>query len=297
VLRAVLLLALVFDGSHFVLLERGVRTTLAADGTPLSSSSDQNVALASSGRGSLSISISRGNAYAARQNDTVLLGPASEAAAAWDGTRYAVAWRDGGRLALGFLGDSGGVSTPIEVAGDADDFVLAARDGVTLVAWAAGRSLFARTAAGAAVPIGTGELGDAAGGKDGFVVTTLSGGALVAQHLDPAGNLDASYTLAASTRGARITRERYAYALAWPDGNRVLGMRLDPFGMTQGPFVVATLDAPVDDVAIAATPAAETLVAYASHGAGAFAKTIDDTGPGKTLPVPATAAHRRAAGH
>lgn len=285
---------LVFDGSHFVALQRGVQTSLAADGTPLTSNaSDDSVALASSGRGALSISIVHGIAYA---SGNVALGPADAAATAWDGARYAVAWRDGHELKLAFIGDGGNVSAAIDVADDADAFGLAAHDGATLVAWASGRSLFACTASGATAalggtgmsacpPLGDGELGDVAGGDDGFVVTTLAGGAIVAKHLDRAGHPDASYTLAPSARGARIARERYAYALVWPDGNRVDGMRLDPFGMTQGPFVVATLGAPVDDVAIAATPAAATLVAYASHGVGAFAKSIDDTGPGKALPA------------
>lgn len=273
--------ALVFDGSHFVLLQRSLRTSLANDGTPLSSTSGgDRVAMASSGRGTLSISIAHGNAYA---NDTVLLAPADAAAAAWDGARYAVALRDGHHLALAFVAESGAAGGRIDVAGDADAFAIAARDGAVLTAWSSAGSLFARTPSGEIVRLGDGALSDAAAGLDGFLVTTLSGGMLVARHLDPAGHPDAAYTVAPSTRGARLARERYAYALVWPDGNRLLGERIDPFGGTMaGPFTVAALDREVDDAAIAAT-AATTLVAYASGGL--FAKQIDDTTPAKALPA------------
>jgi hypothetical protein len=272
---------LLFDGSHFVLLQRGLRTSLADDGTPLASSDDgDRVALASSGRGTLSISISGGNAYA----NELPLGPADAAAAAWDGTRYAVSWLDGRRLSLAFL-DETGVRDRIDVASDADSFALAARDGTTLVAWSAAGALFARTPAGAAVRIGDGVVSDVAAGRDGFLVTTLSAGTLVAQHLDVSGHPDASYPIAPATRGARVTRERYAYALVWPDGNELLGERIDPFGGTMhGPFVAAALDREIDTAAIAAT-GATTLVAYASASLGAFAKPIDDTAPGKPLPA------------
>jgi hypothetical protein len=273
---------LLFDGSHFALLQPGLRTMLADDGTLLSSSDDgDRAALASSGRGTLAVSISGGNAYA----NGLPLGPADAAAAAWDGTHYAVAWRDSGRLRLQFFGDNGGVNAPVDIASGADSFALAARDGTTLVAWSSAGALFARTAAGAAVRIGDGVVSDAAAGRDGFLVTTISGGTLVAQHLDVEGHPDASYTIAPSTRGARVTRERYAYALVWPDGNELLGERIDPFGGTMhGPFVAAALDHEIDTAAIAAT-GATTLVAYASASLGAFAKPIDDTAPGKPLPA------------
>ena len=273
--------ALVFDGSHFVLLQRSLRTSLADDGTPLSSTSGgDRVAMASSGRGTLSISISHGNAYA---NDTILLAPADAASAAWDGARYAVALRDGHRLALAFVAENGAVGDRIDVADNADNFAVAACNGAVLAAWSSGGSLFARTPSGEIVRIGDGALSDAAAGRDGFLVTTLSGGMLVARHLDLAGHPDAAYTVAPSARGARLVRERYAYALVWPDGNRLLGERIDPFGGTiAGPFTVAALDREIDDVAIAAT-AATTLVAYSSRGL--FAKQIDDTTPAKALPA------------
>ena len=269
---------LLYDGSHFLLLQRGVRTTLADDGTPLASANDgDRVALASSGRGVLSLSISNGSAYA---NGT-LLGPASAAAAAWDGTRYIAALRDGQRLALAFLSESGAVSGRIDVAGDAGAFALAARDGVALVVWSSGNALFARTTTGAAAGIGDGVLSDVAAGKEGFMVTTLSGGNVVARHVDRAGHPDATYTVGTGTGGAHVARERYAYDLAWPDGNRLLGARVDPIaGDMHGPFVIAMLDQPIDRVAVATTTAT-TLVAYSS--AGIFAKQIDDTTPGKPM--------------
>lgn len=283
---------LIFDGSRFVLTQSGARTFLADDGTQLpagiAAAGGETAALASSGRGYLSVSVSRGGAYATRLNargevmDTFMAAQGATAAALqWDGARYVLAWSDEHRVNLSFISDR--VDNTIEVAGNADAFALAARNGVALVVWSSGGSLFGRTTDSTPARIGDGTLSDVAAGKDGFLVTALSGGMLVARHVDLAGHPDATYPVAPSARGARLARERYAYVLAWPDGHNVLGERIDPIGgTTHGPFVVAALDRPVDDVAVASNTAT-TLVAYSSASAGIFAKQVDDTSPGRPM--------------